>query len=89
MDDKECNKSDGESSQKPAKILHELEMEMMSDMYSRVACLCHRKCVPPDYFDGELGKGQAVCLDRCVAKFLDVHQVFGKKLAEMSAKQIN
>lgn len=30
------------------------------------------------------GKGEAVCLDRCVAKYLDVHERIGKKLSTMS-----
>lgn len=30
------------------------------------------------------GKGEAVCLDRCVAKYLDIHERIGKKLTAMS-----
>ncbi|RCN26381.1 Tim10/DDP family zinc finger [Ancylostoma caninum] len=29
-------------------------------------------------------KGEAVCLDRCVAKYLDVHEKLGKRLTTMS-----
>ncbi|KAF6040157.1 Tim10 [Bugula neritina] len=45
---------------------------------------CQKKCVPPKYSDGELSKGEAVCIDRCVAKFMDVHDIVGKKLTAMS-----
>jgi len=31
------------------------------------------KCVPNDYREAELNKGESVCLDRCAAKFFDVH----------------
>ena len=31
-----------------------------------------------------LGKGESVCLDRCVAKYLDIHERIGKKLTAMS-----
>lgn len=31
-----------------------------------------------------LGKGEMVCIDRCVAKYLDIHEKIGKKLTAMS-----
>jgi import inner membrane translocase subunit TIM10 len=34
---------------------------------------CAKKCIPTDYHEGELNKGESVCLDRCAAKFFDVH----------------
>lgn len=33
-----------------------------------------------------LGKGESVCLDRCVAKYLDIHERIGKKLTAMSVQ---
>ncbi|CAG9116223.1 protein transporter tim10 [Plutella xylostella] len=70
----------------PAKLqmVQELEIDMMSDMYNRLVSACHRKCIPIKYHETELGKGEAVCLDRCVAKYLDVHERIGKKLSTMS-----
>uniref|UniRef100_A0A6M2DGG8 Mitochondrial import inner membrane translocase subunit n=1 Tax=Xenopsylla cheopis TaxID=163159 RepID=A0A6M2DGG8_XENCH len=70
----------------PAKIqlVQDLEIEMMSDMYNRMTAACHNKCIPPKYVDAELGKGESVCLDRCVAKYLDIHEKIGKKLTAMS-----
>ncbi|CAG5059814.1 unnamed protein product [Parnassius apollo] len=70
----------------PAKLqlVQELEIEMMSDMYNRLVNSCHRKCIPLKYHESELGKGESVCLDRCVAKYLDVHERIGKKLSNMS-----
>ena len=32
---------------------------------------CQKKCIPTEYREGELNKGESVCLDRCTAKFLD------------------
>lgn len=32
------------------------------------------------------GKGECVCIDRCVAKYLDIHERIGKKLTAMSAQ---
>lgn len=50
----------------------------------RMTQACHRKCVPPHYKEAELSKGESVCLDRCVAKYLEVHERMGKKLTELS-----
>lgn len=33
------------------------------------------------------GKGESVCLDRCVAKYLDIHERIGKKLSSMSMQE--
>nr|CAD7200220.1 unnamed protein product [Timema douglasi] len=65
-------------------LVQELEIEMMSDMYNRMTSACHKKCIPPRYKDAELGKGESVCLDRCVAKYLDIHERVGKKLTQLS-----
>ncbi|XP_063236949.1 mitochondrial import inner membrane translocase subunit Tim10 [Bacillus rossius redtenbacheri] len=67
-------------------LVQELEIEMLSDLYGRMTAACHRKCIPPRYKDAELGKGEAVCLDRCVAKYLDVHERIGKKLTQLSVQ---
>lgn len=91
-------------------MMQDLEIEMMSDLYTRMTTACHKKCVPPRYSEPDLGrfwfewsesacfshcstyeilfffagKGEAVCLDRCVAKYLDIHERIGKKLTAMS-----
>lgn len=48
--------------------------------------VCLQKCIPPKYSDSELAKGEAVCVDRCVAKFMEVHDRIGKKLVNMSTQ---
>lgn len=65
-------------------LIQELELEMMADMYNRMTNACHKKCVPPKYSEPDLGKGEAVCIDRCVAKYLDIHDRVGKKLTSLS-----
>lgn len=65
-------------------LVAELEVEMMSDMFNRMTNACHKKCIPPRYRDSELSKGEAVCIDRCVAKYLDIHERIGKRLTNMS-----
>ena len=49
-----------------------------------MSAVCQKKCVPARYKDSELNKGEAVCLDRCVAKYMDVHDRIGKKLTNAS-----
>ena len=53
-----------------------------------MASSCQKKCIPPRYSDSELNKGEAVCLDRCVAKFLEVHDQVGKKLTSISQENV-
>lgn len=53
-------------------------------LFCRMTAACQKKCVPPKYSDAELTKGESVCIDRCVAKFMDVHDRIGKKLTAMS-----
>ena len=45
---------------------------------------CHKKCINTRYKEGSLSKGEAVCIDRCVAKYLDVHERIGKHLTSMN-----
>lgn len=74
------------ATQAKLQLMQEMEVEMMSDLYSRMTTACHKKCIPPKYSDAELGKGESVCLDRCVAKYLEIHERIGKKLTSMSAQ---
>jgi len=43
---------------------------------NRLVGSCHKKCIAPDdahrYHEGELLKGEAVCIDRCTSKFFEV-----------------
>jgi len=66
------------------KIITDLEIEMMADMYNKMASVCQKKCIPPRYSEGDLSKGEAVCLDRCVAKYMEIHDRIGKKLTAVS-----
>ncbi|XP_057317943.1 mitochondrial import inner membrane translocase subunit Tim10 [Microplitis mediator] len=69
------------------KLVQDLEIEMMSDMYNRMTGACHKKCILPKYSEPDLGKGESVCLDRCVAKYLDIHEKIGKKLTQISMNE--
>lgn len=66
------------------KMVADLEIEMMSDMYRRMTKSCQEKCISSHYKEAELTKGEAVCLDRCVAKYLNIHDKLGKVLTQMT-----
>jgi import inner membrane translocase subunit TIM10 len=48
---------------------------------------CHKKCVPPKYHENDLTKGESICIDRCVAKYFEIHDRVGKKLTALSTQQ--
>ena len=49
--------------------------------------VCQKKCIAPTYRDSELTKGESVCIDRCVAKYFDIHDRIGKKLTALTQAQ--
>ena len=63
--------------EKKMQMVQDLEIEMMTDMYSRLTAACHKKCISPKYREADLQKGEAVCIDRCVAKYLEIHERIG------------
>ncbi|KAI2630414.1 Tim10/DDP family zinc finger-domain-containing protein [Hypomontagnella submonticulosa] len=65
------------------------EMKLMTQMHDRLTKACAKKCVPNDYRESELNKGESVCLDRCAAKFFDVHMKVSEQLQqEMQQKGV-
>jgi hypothetical protein len=46
---------------------------------------CHKKCIPPSYKQPELNKGESVCTDRCVAKYLEVRYFAISKFSGLRA----
>ncbi|KAI9805852.1 MAG: protein transporter tim10 [Sarcosagium campestre] len=62
----------------------EAEVEMISDMFNRLVQSCTKKCIPTDYREGDLNKGESVCLDRCVSKMFEVNMKVSEKMQEVS-----
>ena len=46
---------------------------------------CHAKCISTRYAEGDLNKGESVCIDRCVAKFFEVNKKVGEKMQAIGA----
>ena len=38
---------------------------------------CQTKCIPDEYAEADLNKGETVCIDRCVAKFMKASRIVG------------
>ncbi|VDO10706.1 unnamed protein product [Rodentolepis nana] len=66
-----------------------LEIEMMQSMFAHMTDSCLVKCIPPRYTDGDLSKGEAVCIDRCAAKFMEAYSHTVKTLGSMNNPGIN
>jgi hypothetical protein len=63
-----------------------LRTNMLSN--NRLVDTCTKKCIPPQYREADLNKGESVCLDRCVSKFFEVNVKVSEKMqGEAQAKQ--
>lgn len=60
----------------------EQEVDMIAEMFSKLTKACLKKCIPPTYREGELNKGEGVCLDRCSAKFFEVQMKVSELLQQ-------
>jgi len=65
----------------------ETEVEMVSDMFNRLTQSCTKKCIPTDYRESDLNKGESVCLDRCVSKFFEVNMKVSEKMQGEAAQR--
>jgi import inner membrane translocase subunit TIM10 len=61
---------------------------MLIRVLSRLVQSCSKKCVDTTYREGDLNKGESVCLDRCVSKFFEVNVKVSEKMqGEAQGKQ--
>ncbi|KAK1925797.1 Tim10/DDP family zinc finger-domain-containing protein [Papiliotrema laurentii] len=73
----------------PAKMeMAVAELDMITDVFNRLVNSCHAKCIQPNpsnhrYAEPDLLKGEAVCIDRCSAKFFEVNKVVGERMQAM------
>lgn len=55
----------------------EYQYDSMKTLLEVLRHRCATKCVPLDYGEGDLGKGETECTNRCVAKFMSAHKIIG------------
>ncbi|EXJ89825.1 hypothetical protein A1O3_02892 [Capronia epimyces CBS 606.96] len=60
----------------------EAEIMLVQEMFHKSVASCKKKCVPNDYREAELNKAESVCLDRCMAKFIEVNMQISDKLKQ-------
>jgi import inner membrane translocase subunit TIM10 len=53
----------------------------------RLVRSCTEKCIPNDYRETDLNKGESVCLDRCVSKFFEVNVKVSEKMQAEAAQK--
>jgi import inner membrane translocase subunit TIM10 len=63
----------------------------LTTLSNRLVNSCHTKCISPDpqshrYVEPELLKGEAVCIDRCTAKFFEVNKKVGERMSAMGGQ---
>ncbi|KAI0271534.1 Tim10/DDP family zinc finger-domain-containing protein [Gloeopeniophorella convolvens] len=61
------------------------ELDMVTDIFNRLVSTCHAKCISTRYTEGDLNKGESVCIDRCVAKFFEANKKVGERLQNVGA----
>jgi mitochondrial import inner membrane translocase subunit TIM10 len=47
---------------------------------------CHSKCISTRYAEGDLTKGEMVCIDRCVSKYNEVQTKVGEQIQSHGAQ---
>jgi import inner membrane translocase subunit TIM10 len=66
----------------------EAPVECQTNRSCRLTQSCAKKCIPNDYREAELNRGESVCLDRCVSKFFEVNVKVSEKMqGDAQAKQ--
>ncbi|KAH6853350.1 Tim10/DDP family zinc finger-domain-containing protein [Chaetomium sp. MPI-CAGE-AT-0009] len=63
----------------------ENELKVIAEMHTRMLKVCTSKCVDKTYREADLSKGEAVCLDRCSAKFFEAHTTISEQLQKEGA----
>ncbi|KAI8378713.1 mitochondrial import inner membrane translocase subunit tim10 [Choanephora cucurbitarum] len=67
--------------------LAEQELELFTDLFNRITDSCHQKCISTDYSQADLTQGEAVCIDRCVAKYLETNTKVSSKMQQVGNQQ--
>ena len=73
-------------SQHPQIKAAKIEMEAVTEMFSKMNMMCHKKCFGK-FSDNELNVGEMSCTDRCVAKYLEAQKKVGEVMQSFQQQQ--
>ncbi|CAO1631201.1 unnamed protein product [Sympodiomycopsis kandeliae] len=62
------------------------ELDMITEIFNNLVSSCHSKCISTRYLEGDLNKGESVCIDRCVGKFFAVNQKVSDKMRDLNSQ---
>ncbi|ODQ59396.1 hypothetical protein WICANDRAFT_32579 [Wickerhamomyces anomalus NRRL Y-366-8] len=63
----------------PEKIkMAEVQFDAMSKTFNTMLKSCRNKCIPDEYGEADLNKGEMMCIDRCVAKYYKTNLKIGQ-----------
>uniref|UniRef100_A0A7S4MYY8 Mitochondrial import inner membrane translocase subunit n=1 Tax=Odontella aurita TaxID=265563 RepID=A0A7S4MYY8_9STRA len=63
------------------------ELEMYTDLFSRISSTCFSKCASRRHKDQDLALGEMACTDRCTGKFMEAMEKVGVVLQKANEAQ--
>jgi import inner membrane translocase subunit TIM10 len=57
-----------------------MEAEILTDLFTKMSTMCHKKCVVRNIGEGDLSVGEMACTDRCVGKYMQAQEKIGQVL---------
>jgi mitochondrial import inner membrane translocase subunit TIM10 len=64
-----------------SKALISLQVKSLNELHQRIVGVCWAKCITRPK-EQDLTVGETACVDRCVPKYIEAHQLIGKDIAE-------
>ncbi|EGW35436.1 mitochondrial import inner membrane translocase subunit Tim10 [Spathaspora passalidarum NRRL Y-27907] len=61
----------------------EAELDMVTGMFNALVNQCHNKCISKQYNESDVTKQEALCLDRCVAKYFETNVQVGENMQKL------
>lgn len=62
----------------------EQQVDVFMGMFNRIMSACQEKCIPHHYHEPDLNKGEQMCIDRCVAKYMSIQGIMGERMKDMA-----
>lgn len=57
--------------------LASFQYDGLNGLLTTIRKSCGQKCIPLDYGENDLSKGESECTNRCVSKFMQAHKIIG------------